>query len=364
MSNKNAGFGLLEALQAMVADFGDDFKGPTIDAARAAVAKAGQAMEKLTGLAELRSDSLPWSIQPCQEDHGESTVVVDQRGYVISCVPSAAWNEKATDVVSQRDRANLNFMITVCNMHTGLDVQIQRAARETPGALATQHGLTANASFEEARGWMEEHEGQFSDEDRAAVYALLDSAENGDAKAIKDLKQYDLPPHLRDAMTHKSSGSTAFEGSPQVRDRDAEHRVVTPDRMSDGTAIVTTISNELVAAGYKPVGHDPTGGNSEEMYRVLPGKTLHEVFANGGSWNACGGMTVYFGKKSPPGAKREVSQKPSELMLILGKGGDHLVELSWDTHDAKFASAMQRAYNMIAGHDLDDEQEEQRGVAR
>lgn len=52
-----------------------------------------------------------WRVAPCQQSHGEHTVVVDSRDTIVCKVPSAAWNPKARlHGHAKGDRRNLRLI--------------------------------------------------------------------------------------------------------------------------------------------------------------------------------------------------------------------------------------------------------------
>ncbi|CAN7620855.1 hypothetical protein LJR289_004601 [Pseudoduganella sp. LjRoot289] len=64
--------------------------------------------------AVLLHSSLPFRIQPCQADHGETTLIVDSKNVVVASIPSAVWNEKARLVFPQ-DLGNAALILQAVN---------------------------------------------------------------------------------------------------------------------------------------------------------------------------------------------------------------------------------------------------------
>ena len=58
--------------------------------------------------------TLPFRIQPCVADHGKSTVIVDERGFVVATIPSAAWKANA-DLKYPHDRGNAALILCAVN---------------------------------------------------------------------------------------------------------------------------------------------------------------------------------------------------------------------------------------------------------
>lgn len=51
----------------------------------------------------------PWTIQPCADDHGETTVICDAEGFTVAKIPSAVWDESAALQFPQ-DAANARLI--------------------------------------------------------------------------------------------------------------------------------------------------------------------------------------------------------------------------------------------------------------
>jgi hypothetical protein len=64
--------------------------------------------------AVLLHSSLPFHIQPCQADHGQSTLIVASHDFVVASIPSEVWNEKARLVFPQ-DRGNAALILQAVN---------------------------------------------------------------------------------------------------------------------------------------------------------------------------------------------------------------------------------------------------------
>lgn len=64
--------------------------------------------------AVLLHSTLPFRIQPCQADHGLTTLIVDATGFVVASIPSAVWNENARWMFPQ-DRGNAGLMLQAVN---------------------------------------------------------------------------------------------------------------------------------------------------------------------------------------------------------------------------------------------------------
>lgn len=58
--------------------------------------------------------ALPLSIQPCADDHGETTLIVDAKGFSLAAITSAAWDPDAALEYPQ-DRAYANLIVGLCN---------------------------------------------------------------------------------------------------------------------------------------------------------------------------------------------------------------------------------------------------------
>ena len=62
----------------------------------------------------LPHSALPFEIQPCLADHGETTLIVDSKGFVVGTIASAVWDERAVLKYPQ-DRGNASLILTATN---------------------------------------------------------------------------------------------------------------------------------------------------------------------------------------------------------------------------------------------------------
>jgi len=62
----------------------------------------------------LPHSALPFEIQPCMADHGETTLIVDSKGFVVGTIASAVWDERAVLKYPQ-DRGNASLILTAIN---------------------------------------------------------------------------------------------------------------------------------------------------------------------------------------------------------------------------------------------------------
>ncbi len=58
--------------------------------------------------------ALPLAIQPCADDHGESSVLIDANGFALAAITSAVWDKDA-DLEYPQDRAYANLIVGLCN---------------------------------------------------------------------------------------------------------------------------------------------------------------------------------------------------------------------------------------------------------
>ena len=119
---------------------------------------------------------LPLRLQPCQDDHGDSTVIVDAKGFVVAVINSAVWNPDAV-LENPQDRA-----------YAALILQAVNAAGIPPATQATRHyslSLTGmgldheeHDSDEARQDWFDKQRGDVDDHyyiDISASGELLES---------------------------------------------------------------------------------------------------------------------------------------------------------------------------------------------
>ncbi len=85
----------------------------------------------------MKLSPLPWAVQPCAQDHGQSTVIVDAKGFVLARIPnSAAWDDEAT-LRHPEDRDNARAMAAAGPTRAALEAAehwlAEEAASPHPG---------------------------------------------------------------------------------------------------------------------------------------------------------------------------------------------------------------------------------------
>lgn len=102
---------------------------------------------------------LPFSIQPCMADHGDTSVIVDAQGFVVAKIASPAWNDEALLKYPQ-DRANAALILHAVNslypMKAALKALYElvllerRATSELNPDIRWQYLEQVNATLDEA----------------------------------------------------------------------------------------------------------------------------------------------------------------------------------------------------------------------
>lgn len=81
--------------------------------------------------------ALPFQIQPCQADHGQSTLIVDSKNFVVASIPSAVWNERARLIFPQ-DRGNIALILQAVNSF----YQMKAALKKLHDLVLLERGIT------------------------------------------------------------------------------------------------------------------------------------------------------------------------------------------------------------------------------
>jgi hypothetical protein len=69
--------------------------------------------------------ALPFRIQPCQADQGETSLIVDSKGFVVASIPSAVWNEE-TLLAHPLDRGNAALILQAVNCFYPLKAALKK----------------------------------------------------------------------------------------------------------------------------------------------------------------------------------------------------------------------------------------------
>lgn len=74
----------------------------------------------MTGTSGDRRSPGPWTLQPCQQDHGETTVIVAD-GHIVCSIPSPIWDADAqtppgSPIDIETDRANARLILEAGNL--------------------------------------------------------------------------------------------------------------------------------------------------------------------------------------------------------------------------------------------------------
>ena len=80
----------------------------------------------------------PWTLQACQADHGESSVICDANGMTICRIPSSVWNSAAV-LEHPEDAANVRLLLAAPHMlralqkaEKALEIMAEAHEQETP----------------------------------------------------------------------------------------------------------------------------------------------------------------------------------------------------------------------------------------
>jgi hypothetical protein len=75
--------------------------------------------------AVLPHSPLPFKIQPCQADQGQTTFIVDSKDFVVAHISSAIWNERACLKFPQ-DRGNAALILQAVNSFYPMKAALQQ----------------------------------------------------------------------------------------------------------------------------------------------------------------------------------------------------------------------------------------------
>lgn len=75
---------------------------------------------------------LPWRLEPCQLDQGETTLIVAANGFTVARINSPAWDHRAT-LMYPHDRCNAELIVSACNHHDLVLTTLQAVMNDARG---------------------------------------------------------------------------------------------------------------------------------------------------------------------------------------------------------------------------------------